>query len=220
MSMPNFKNLKYYALGCVLTGLATLLPASSIIQSFFTLKAPGTIQTVDNVLVNSATPGFGVSQSGVTRGTWFANAAGTLFEVGRYDNSGAYLDDYITMTRATGKVEIPHDFQIDGTCTGCVSAGSTSTIFSGSLALATGSIASNSCATPQTVTATGAVVATDTISFVPQASLNAIAGYNPAGMLTITPYLTANTINVDVCNRDQSNAHTPGALTITLKVLR
>lgn len=101
----------------------------------------------------------------------------------------------------------------------------TETVASGSLALATSSIASGAC---QTVTqgsvnsaaATG-VATTDVISFTPNASIKAATGYVPltAGGLTITAYPTAGYINFDVCNWTAS-AITPGAVTINWRVVR
>lgn len=92
-------------------------------------------------------------------------------------------------------------------------------IASGSTALATASISANSCATVVTATATGAA-STDVITFTPNASIKAVTGYTPAGMLTIVAYPTTNTVNFDVCNKDQSNAVTPGAVTLNWTVTR
>ena len=100
----------------------------------------------------------------------------------------------------------------------------TSTIASGSLALATNSISSGSCQAVSSgvnnATATG-VATTDVIAFTPNASIKAVTGYTPTttGGLTITAYPTANAVNFDVCNWSGSPI-TPGAVTINWRVTR
>lgn len=93
------------------------------------------------------------------------------------------------------------------------------TVARGSKALATASIAANTCAAVQTDTATGALT-TDVIEFTPNASIKAVTGYTPAGTLSITAYATADTVNFDVCNHDQTNAVTPGAVTLNWSIPR
>ena len=100
----------------------------------------------------------------------------------------------------------------------------TQTIAGGALALATSSIAANSCQTVTTgsvnsVAATG-VATTDAIQFTPNATIKAVTGYAPAGTLVIIPYPTAGYVNFDVCNKDQTNAVTPGAVTLNWRVAR
>lgn len=99
-------------------------------------------------------------------------------------------------------------------------------IANGTLSLATSSISSGTC---QTVTAgsvnsaaaTGANPSTDTVSWVPNASLSAVTGFAPStsGGLSITPYLTSGYVNFDVCNWSGSTI-TPGAVTVVWQVLR
>lgn len=93
------------------------------------------------------------------------------------------------------------------------------TVASGSTAMGTSSIAANTCATVVTVAATS-VATTDTITFTPNGSIKAVTGYTPAGTLSIVAYPTAGNVNFDVCNKDQTNAVTPGAVTLNWKVLR
>jgi hypothetical protein len=112
-----------------------------------------------------------------------------------------------------------------GACTNLGNIAYTQTIASGSLALATSSIASGAC---QTVTAgsvnsagaTG-VVATDVIVFTPNGSIKAVTGYTPStsGGLTIVMYPTVGYVNADVCNVSGS-AITPGAVTLNWRVTR
>ena len=99
------------------------------------------------------------------------------------------------------------------------SSGLARTIASGAQALGTSEISANDCATVVTVAATG-VVSTDVISFTPNGSIKAVTGYTPAGTLTIVAYPTSGNVNFDVCNKDQSNAVTPSALTLNWRVSR
>ncbi len=98
-------------------------------------------------------------------------------------------------------------------------------IASGTLNLATSSIASSAC---QEVTAGGVnsaaaagVLTTDTIVFTPAGSIKAVTGYAPAanGGLGITAYPTLGYVNFDVCNWSGSSI-TPGAVTLNWKVTR
>jgi hypothetical protein len=106
----------------------------------------------------------------------------------------------------------------DGTWHAPAGSGAT-VIFSGTKSLATSSITHNTCASTQTVAATG-VLSTDRITYTTNASISAVTGYTPAGTLTINAYPTADTINIDVCNKDQTNDVTPGAVVLNLGVIR
>lgn len=98
-------------------------------------------------------------------------------------------------------------------------------IASGSLALATNSIASGACQAVSSgvnnATATGADPTRDTVSFTPSASIKAITGYVPgtSGGLSVNAYVTANAVNFDVCNWT-SSAVVPGAVVVRWKVIR
>jgi len=92
-------------------------------------------------------------------------------------------------------------------------------VANGTIALATASIPANDCATVQTAAATGAL-SSDTMDYIPNASIKGVTGYTPAGTLTVTGYITADTVNFDVCNKDQSNPVTPGAVTLRWAVHR
>lgn len=104
--------------------------------------------------------------------------------------------------------------------TGAASGGTANTIASGTATLGTSVIASASCATVVTVTATGTLT-TDA----PSASFNgdptAVTGYIPStsGMLTIFAYPTAGNVNFKVCNATSSSI-TPGAITLNWRVVR
>lgn len=93
-------------------------------------------------------------------------------------------------------------------------------IFSGSQALGTSSIAANSCATNITVTATNAL-ATDALTVNANADLSAVTGWGAAGTdgLILYNWLSANTVNLKVCNRTGSSI-TPGAVSVVLTVSR
>ena len=98
--------------------------------------------------------------------------------------------------------------------------GVTDTIASGAKALATGAISSATCTTAQTDTATGTAT-TDAIIVSFNGDPTAVTGYVPltAGMLTIIPYPTANTVNFKVCNNTSASI-TPGAITLNWRVVR
>lgn len=91
-------------------------------------------------------------------------------------------------------------------------------IASGTKALATSAIASATCTSAQTDTATGA-----TTSSVVDASFasdpTGVTGYAPAtsGMLTIISWATANTVNFKVCN-NTAGSITPGAISLNWRV--
>jgi hypothetical protein len=98
-------------------------------------------------------------------------------------------------------------------------------VASGSVSLAIASISSGAC---QTVTAgsvnsaaASGVAATDVISFTPNGSIKAAAGFTPgtSGGLTVTAYPTSGYVNFDVCNWSQ-NSITPGAVTMNWQVRR
>lgn len=93
-------------------------------------------------------------------------------------------------------------------------------IASGAKALATSAISSAACSSAQTDTATGTLT-TDAITVSFNGDPTAITGYVPltAGMLTIIPYPTADTVNFKVCNNTGSSI-TPGAVTLNWHVTR
>jgi hypothetical protein len=104
--------------------------------------------------------------------------------------------------------------------TGAVT-GITQTIATGSTAFGTSSISGNSCATTITVAATGAVVATDRVTWTPNADLSATTGYGVASTdgLKVYTWLTAGNINFHVCN-GTGTAIVPGAVTAIWGVSR
>lgn len=98
--------------------------------------------------------------------------------------------------------------------------GKGSVVATNTLALATGAIASTTCTSAQTATATG-LLTTDVVVASFNGDPTAVTGYIPltTGMLTIILYPTANTFNVKVCNNTSSSI-TPGAITLNLKGVR
>ncbi len=104
-------------------------------------------------------------------------------------------------------------------------AGRTGTIFSGTITLATNSIASTACQTVtdgsvNSVTATN-VLSTDTVEVTANGSIKAVVGFTPAttGGLTIAPYPKSGFVNLDVCNWSTGSL-TPGAVTVNVRVVR
>lgn len=93
-------------------------------------------------------------------------------------------------------------------------------IAKGTATLGTTAIASATCATVVTVSASG-VASTDAITWNPNGSLTAITGYIPStsGGLTIADYPTSGNVNFDVCNWTAASI-TPGAVTLNWSVSR
>lgn len=98
--------------------------------------------------------------------------------------------------------------------------GGTVTIATGTAALGTSAITSGACATVVTVAGSG-ILATDPITWTPNASIKAVTGYAPttSGGLSVTAYPTSGNVNFDVCNWS-SGSITPGAVTIDWRVTR
>lgn len=88
----------------------------------------------------------------------------------------------------------------------------------GQQALGTSAIASNTCATVITISASG-VVTTDVIDIGYSSDPHGVTGYAPGGGLYIQAYPTSNNINILVCNASTGSV-TPGALTINYAVRR
>jgi hypothetical protein len=105
------------------------------------------------------------------------------------------------------------------------SAGTTTTVASGTLALATSAITSATCqaitaGSVNSAAATG-VLATDSIIWSPNVSIQGVSGYavSTTGALSIDDYPTSGFVNFNVCNWT-SGTLTPGALTLNWKVVR
>lgn len=112
----------------------------------------------------------------------------------------------------------------NGTFVTPAGGGTTVTIASGNVALGTSAIASGTCATTVTVTATGADPAPphyDTVSADFNADPTGVTGYAPStsGILTIIKWVSVNAANFRVCNLTASSV-TPGAVTPNWRVLR
>lgn len=121
-----------------------------------------------------------------------------------------------------GTANFTGTFQVGGNAMTFPAAAATipRVVASGAKALATGAIASATCTSAQTDTATGTLT-TDALEITFNADPTAVTGYVPltAGMLTIIPYVTADTFNVKVCNNTSSSI-TPGAITLNWRVVR
>lgn len=93
-------------------------------------------------------------------------------------------------------------------------------IAKGSSTMGTSAIASGSCATVVTGTATGAVT-TDTLGKSFNTDVTGTTGYIPAvtGGLTIFDWISANQVNFKVCNFTSASI-TPGAVTINWNIVR
>jgi hypothetical protein len=97
----------------------------------------------------------------------------------------------------------------------------TQTIASGNAVLGTSAIASGSCATTVTVSATG-VAAGDKINADFNVSPTSISGYGVSGsgaVLSVYKWATTAAVNFGVCNSSSSSI-TPGAATLNWSVTR
>ncbi len=94
-------------------------------------------------------------------------------------------------------------------------------IASGAKALNTTAVSANTCGSAQTDTATGTLT-TDAFSWMPNADITAVTGYNVAGTfgLYIYAYPTADTVNFKVCNSTSSSITPGSAITLNWKVVR
>lgn len=129
-----------------------------------------------------------------------------------------------TLTITNGKTaSVSNTLTFTGTDSSSIAFGGGGTavkiVASGTSALGTSSITQNTCATVVTTSATG-VATTDVIQFTPNADISAVTGYTPGGTLKIIPYPSANNVNFLVCNTDQTNPVTPGAVTLNWQVTR
>jgi hypothetical protein len=98
--------------------------------------------------------------------------------------------------------------------------GLTTTIGSGTKAMATSAIASGACTSAQTLTVTGTAT-TDVVLVGFNGDPTAVTGFAPSanGMLTVIAYPTADTVNIKECNNTASSI-TPGAHTFNVRVVR
>ncbi len=94
-------------------------------------------------------------------------------------------------------------------------------IASGAKALNTTAVSANTCGTAQTDTATGTLT-TDAFSWMPNADITAVTGYNVAGTfgLYIYAYPTADLVNFKVCNSTGSSITPGSAITLNWRVVR
>lgn len=98
--------------------------------------------------------------------------------------------------------------------------GLTTTVGSGTKAMATSAIASGACTSAQTVTVTGTAT-TDVVLIGFNGDPTGVTGFAASanGMLTIIAYPSADTVNIKECNNTASSI-TPGAHTLNVRVLR
>lgn len=96
--------------------------------------------------------------------------------------------------------------------------GLTTTVVSGTSALGTGAITSQTCATVVTTTATGTAT-TDVIQWGFNGDPTGSTGYLPTAMLTVVAYPSSGNVNFKVCNLTGSSI-TPAAQTLNWRVAR
>lgn len=186
--------------GTAVLGTSTI--SSATCATVVTVSAPGTSTT------SPITWGFNGDPTGVTG--YVPATAGMLSIIGypTANNINFKVCNNTTSSITPGAITL-----------NWIVAPST-TVATGTSALATSAISSATCATAVTTAASGAAT-TDAISWGFNGDPTAVTGYVPAtaGMLTIVAYPTANNVNYKVCN-NSSGSITPGAITLNWKVIR
>ncbi len=162
------------------------------------------------VTTSGSISGVDAAADGATKGV-------SAFTAADFDaSSGVISLDYTNGQKATGSVP------------GYLTAanwttfnGKTATIASGAKTLNTTAVSANTCGTVQTDTATGTLT-TDAFSWMPNADITAVTGYNVAGTfgLYIYAYPTADLVNFKVCNSTSSSITPGSAITLNWRVTR
>lgn len=189
------------------TGTNPALPSSDQAKVVYLNNAANQVPTIAQ-----ATGSFGAG--------WFATYCNIGAGTQTITPTTSTIGGAATLLLPAGSASRPQCSNIISDGTNYLLVPQSGTVFSGTLALATGAISSATCTSAQTVTAPG-VLTTDTVLASFNGDPTAVTGYIPltAGMLTIIAYPTANTFNVKVCNNTSSSI-TPGAITLNVKVLR
>ena len=210
---PTGITANFNATGCAAIGsLGTVTSVGLTLPSVFAVT--GSPVTTSGTLAASFA-------TGQTANEFLATPNGSSGAVGLRAIVAADLPSSITST-TTGKSAGVTGFT---TPTAAGSATLTQTIQSGSLSLATSSIAGPGCqavtaGSVNSAAATGVVVG-DRISWNSSGSLTSTTGFVPStnGGLTIEAYASAGYVNFDVCNWSASPI-TPGSVTIEWGVTR
>jgi len=176
------------------------------------------VAAINGVTVSgSATAGKILNATSGIAAAWTATqtlgASGTLGSL-TMGNATSGLLTLQPVTGALGTVTMSIPVPVGGSTL-------TQTIANVQLALPTVAVAGNACsASATTATATGAAT-TDTTAITYASDPTAVTGYGAGtnGGITIRPWITANTINVKLCN-ETGTSITPGPLTINLRVTR
>lgn len=167
------------------------------------------------------TDGTNILSTGALTGLLQGNGTSAPTAISNSSTVGQVLRTTGTSTYGWGALDLADTDAVTGVLPAAnVASTITRTIASGAKALATSAISSATCTSAQTDTATG-TASTDAIIVSFNGDPTAVTGYVPltAGMLTIIPYPTTNTVNFKVCNNTGSSI-TPGAVTINWRVVR
>ncbi len=201
-------------LGSVSTGAITLTRATTLSAALtYGAVTFANTATGSGSLVGSISPTF--------TGTLAAAAVTATTLNGNTFTTGTY-----TLTGVAGKtLTFNKSITLEGTDSTTMTFPSVSAtiprvIANNTKALATGAIASATCTTAQTDTATGALTS-DSAEYNFASDPTAVTGYTPlvTGMLAIIPYITADTMNFKVCNNTTASI-TPGAISLNWRILR
>lgn len=199
------------------SGSANVVSALSRVWTWIQTKLGTGVATALGINVGSA---GAVLVNGGALGT---PSSGTLTDCSGLPVSG--ITASTTTALGVGSVEIGHasDTTLSRSSAGVVAVEGVvlaRLIASGTAALGTSAIASNTAATLVTVVATG-VATTDVINWTPNTNLNSVTGYATSidGCLSIDAYPTAGNVNFLVRNPTIASI-TPGALTLNWIVVR
>lgn len=193
----------------------------------YVISASSALGTSDMLIINKTTGAASFTGS-VSAPNLVASGTLTNGKICAYNSTGPVIDCNTTSASAnTASAIVQRDGSGNfsaGTITAALTgtaSGNTVTVASGTKALGTGAISSGACATALTSTATGALT-TDNLMIDFNADPTAVTGYGNSGsgaVLTIYRWLTADTVNIKVCNNTASSI-TPSAATLQYRVIR
>jgi hypothetical protein len=179
------------------------------------LQFGGTTSSFPSIKRNAAALNFRVADDTADAAITALSLNGNTFTTGTY-----------TLTGVAGKtLTFNKSITLEGTDSTTMTFPSVSatiprTVANNTKALATGAIASATCTTAQTDTATGALTS-DSAEIVFASDPTGVTGYAPttSGTLSIFPYITADTMNFKVCNNTLASI-TPGAMSLNWRIVR
>lgn len=208
----------------------TASPASGAVIVGSNITARNNATTSDTLLTgdcgtvvtenNAASVAVGIAQAGSAgfASGWYATLKNKGVGVVTITPTAGNIDGASSLTLVQGA---SIDFYSDGTNNYTTLPGRSTgvtNIASGTVALGTSAVASNTCGSAATVSAPG-VVTTDVIKPGFNGDPTATVGYLPTAMLTVVPYPTSGNVNFKQCNLTGSSI-TASPLTLNWSVQR